>query len=82
MGIIGVKFAFLAAVLADRESRNKRRPRITAFDGAVLAVLVDRYNADRGYSFTGLPRDSGDRQRNTVRRRQVYPQTEIAEHHS
>jgi hypothetical protein len=53
MGIIGLKFSFLAAVLSDKESRNKRRPRLTAFDGAVLSVLIDRYNTERGYSFTG-----------------------------
>ena len=50
---VPLKFTFLAAVLSDPESRNKRRPRLTAFDGAVLTVLVDRYNTDRGYSFTG-----------------------------
>jgi len=50
---IGLKFVFLAKVLSDPDSRNKRRPRLTAFDGAVLSVLVDRYNAERGYSFTG-----------------------------
>ena len=51
---IGLKFAFLAAVLADPGSRNKRRPKLTAFDGAVLAWLVNRYNQDRGYSFAGV----------------------------
>mgnify|MGYP003389085811 CR=1 FL=1 len=50
---IGVKFAFLAAVLSNRDNRNKRRPLLTAFDGAVLTVLVDHYNNDRRFSFIG-----------------------------
>jgi hypothetical protein len=51
--LIEAKFLFLAKVLSDPDSRNKRRPRITAFDGSVLAMLVKNYNKDRGYSFIG-----------------------------
>ena len=50
---VGLKFHFLAKALSDPESRNKRRPRLTAFDGAVLSVLVDHFNKDRGFSFIG-----------------------------
>ena len=50
---IGLKFRFLGKALSDPESRNKRRPRITAFDGAVLTVLVDHFNKERGFSFIG-----------------------------
>ena len=50
---VGLKFNFLVKALSDPESRNKRRPRMTAFDGAVLSVLVDHYNNERGYSFIG-----------------------------
>ena len=53
---VGIKFAFLACVLSDRASRNKRRPRLTAFDGGVLVVLVDHYNNERRYSFIGCRR--------------------------
>lgn len=49
-----MKHDFLAIVLADPRSRNKRRPMLTAFDGAVLSVLVTHVNAERGYSFIGV----------------------------
>jgi hypothetical protein len=49
-----MKHDFIGIVLADPESRNKRRPRLTAFDGAVLSVMVNHVNAKRGYSFIGI----------------------------
>jgi len=50
---VGLKFLFIEKVLSSPENRNKRRPQMTAFDGAVLTVLVDHYNVERGYSFIG-----------------------------
>lgn len=51
---LSLKHDFLAIVLADPASRNRRRPRLTAFDGAVLTVIVTHVNAKRGYSFIGV----------------------------
>jgi hypothetical protein len=50
---LSMKHDFVAVVLADKLSRNKRRPRLTAFDGAVITVLVTHVNSERGYSFIG-----------------------------
>ena len=49
-----MKHDFLARALADKSSRNKRRPSLTAFDGAVLAVVTTHVNKARGYSFIGV----------------------------
>lgn len=48
-----MKHDFIAIVLASRKSRNKRRPELTTFDGAVLSVIVTHTNTERGYSFIG-----------------------------
>jgi hypothetical protein len=50
---VGLKFLFIGKVLGSPENRNKRRPQVTAFDGAILTVLVDHYNNERGHSFIG-----------------------------
>lgn len=49
-----VKHDFLAIALADPGSRNKRRPRMTAFDGAVLTVVITHVNTERGFAFIGI----------------------------
>ena len=56
--LIEMRFDFLQMVLADPESRNKRRPRLTAFDGAVLAAIIGSVNNERGYSFIGAEKIS------------------------
>ena len=57
--IVAMRFDFLPVVLADPASRNKRRPRLTAFDGAVLAALISSVNSERGYSFIGANKIAG-----------------------
>jgi hypothetical protein len=50
---LSLKHDFIAVVLADKSSRNKRRPKLTSFDGAVLTVVTTHVNSERGYSFIG-----------------------------
>ncbi len=57
--MVAMRFDFLPVVLADPASRNKRRPRLTTFDGAVLAALVASVNNERGYSYIGSEKIAG-----------------------